>query len=194
MPIDYFIDESIHAPANKGSTLFYIFALVGLDRNYLRQARLQINELVVRNKWHSAGMLGKPSGRKIFERTTNHFNSKSQLVIFLVEPNPSTDLNAEITRSEMMLKIVSFVLELDPNSFLIFEKRGSGGHQALDKRTVRTNLNAFELSRVRFEKPDREPLLWLPDMLASAYRQFITKKRTELLNAYSGPIEVIQLP
>ena len=194
MPIDYFIDESFHAPANKGSTPFYIFALVGLERNFLRQARSQIKELVVRNKWHSAGMLGKPSGRKIFERTTSHFSPMARLVIFTVEPIPSNNSNAEGTRSKMMGKIVSFVLESDPNSFLIFEKRGSGGHQALDKKTLRTNLNDFELSRIRFEKPDREPLLWLPDMLASAYRQFMTKKATELLDAFSGPIEVIQLP
>lgn len=193
MPIDYFVDETFHAPSNPGGSHFYAFALVGLERENLRHHGEKLQSLVVRPKWHSSEMLGKQSGRDRFRKTVLHFSKFAHLYIFVVERIPESDRTGEKTRSKLITFIVQNMLARDPKSFLIFENRGSLGQKNQDVETLRNTLSPQQRSQVRFQEPANEELLWLPDMLASAYRYHLTGKSNELFEMFATKPEVIRV-
>ncbi len=193
MPIDYFADETFHAPSNPGGSHFYVFALVGLERENLRHHREMLQSLVFRSKWHSSEMLGKQSGRDRFRKTVLHFSKFAHSYIFVVQQIPESDRTGEKTRRKLITFIVQNMLARDPKSFLIFENRGSLGQKNQDLETLRNTLSPQQRSQVRFQEPANEELLWLPDMLASAYRYHLTGKSDELFEMFVTKPEVIRV-
>lgn len=193
MPIDYFIDETFHAPSNPGGSHFYVFALVGLERENLRHYREELRRLVVRSRWHSSEMLGKQSGRDRFRKTVMYFSEFAHLHIFVVNQIPEADRTGENTRRKLITFIVRNMLTRDSESFLIFENRGSSGQKNQDLETLRGTLSLEQRSKVRFLEPANEELLWLPDMLASAYRYHLTGKSNELFEMFVTKPEVIMV-
>lgn len=193
MPIDYFVDETFHAPSNPGDSHFYAFALVGLERDCLRLHRSMLQSLVSRSRWHSSEMLGKQSGRDKFRVTVLLFSKFAKQLVFVVDPIPQEDWTGENTRRKMITAIVRRMHSLDSESFLIFERRGSSGQKKLDLETLRCSLSPEQRSHVRFQDPANEVLLWLPDMLASAFRYKLIGKSNELFQMLVTEPEIIYL-
>ena len=196
MPRVYFIDETFHTPSNAPGKTFYVLGVVSVDTTNAKMVRRRMLRIVAATRWHSSTNFKKLAGRQKLHQICESLGEFWELSIYVTEPIPDFDTAGEVTRAALMSKILLDVSYRNPGSSLVFEVRNSRGHLHADNSTINQFLSQnkqLERKLVSLKSPKAEPLLWLPDMLCSAYRASIMGLSDELLAAFGDSTRITRV-
>jgi len=190
MTIDYFVDETFHLPANSSLETFYVFAVVGIERKKIKATRRALLGIANTNWWHSSKVIQTSNGRSRFKNIGRELGPHLMLEIFLSIPIARDDKSGEKTRNKLIKEIAKSISLRDRDSYISIEMRRSGGQLKLDRETIETIHMVRNKDFVRLQSPAQEPLLWLPDMLASSFRRRLLRENSDLLESFGKEVLV----
>lgn len=168
-----FIDESYSVPTANGYRTFYILASAVVPRSHLAQLRAELLEAVGTDFMHSTELLKSADGRQLFEALCHVIPTYVQLRLEVLEPLLPGDKLGESSRRQMFRDTISNLRHDMPGTVreVFFEKRPDGYMRQADSRTIETLAKDFPDVVLRPTDATEERLLWLPDILAAAFRQ-----------------------
>jgi hypothetical protein len=186
-PVAY-LDETYEERA--GASTFYVMtaAVVQADqRDYVRD---DITRIAGRRYWHTTDALQSVEGRAKASELLTYLGDPNGNEVCLISrrsPIEPEDSNGEHARADCLTRLLKHLN--DPSSvtgsvdLFVLETRLTRQMGNIDARTMSEaiksgaaapNVKLFQTS------PAVEPLLWLPDLVCSAYRQLITGRRSDL--------------
>ena len=190
MTIDYFVDETFDVPANGSRGNFYVFAVVGIERQRIKATRRALLKITNTNWWHSSKAIQTSTGRSRLKTVGHELGAQLVLEIFMSTPIPQDDKSGEKTRKKLIQAIAQSISSRDPDSNISIEMRGSGGQLKRDRETIQAIQMGRNKDFVRLQSPAQETLLWLPDMLASSFRRRLLFEDSELLESFGKEVLV----
>lgn len=199
-PVAY-LDETYHAETD-GRTRFYVMAAVVVlhqDRDPLRE---EIDKLVPDGWWHTTEQLQSDDGRKrVLELLSTFQVPDETCVIVDMTPIDDTDRDGRTARGVVLGRLLTalYTGELGthpPVRLAVMEAQRESRVNNAD-RSVRRQLvlekTVNESSTFVAVSPGSEHLLWLPDLVCSAYRQKKLGRQTDLFEEISSLTKVIEL-
>lgn len=168
-----FIDESYSVPTTTGYRTFYILASAVVPRSRLAELRTELLEAVGTDFMHSTELLKSGDGRQLFEALCQVIPTYVQLRLEVLEPLLPGDKLGESSRRQMFRDTIANIGNDLPGAVreVFFEKRPDGYMRQADSRTIEVLTKDFPDVVVRPTDAAEERLLWLPDILAAAFRQ-----------------------
>lgn len=171
-----FIDESYQLREKMRPDTFYFLCAVFLEDVDLRARRQELLAIAGSDNWHSTDELKTEIGVAKFEKMCHWIANNANGKIYVQVPIQQNDRLGESARAVLIRELLSDVegksIYLTPR--YVYEQRLKGDQTAADVRTI------SELKRLGRVRPDldfrprlknEEPLLWLSDVVASAYRR-----------------------
>lgn len=196
-----FIDETYHVEAD-GRQRFYVMAaviIVADDRDALRQ---EIDGLVPDGWWHTTEALRTDDGRDQARDLLRQFRIPDETCV-IVETSSVDDGDTDGTKARMVVlgRLLTAVYGAEtgapPVNLAVIEQHREARLNSFD-RTVRANLIAAgtiaETTALLAVSPGSEHLLWLPDLVCSAYRQKTVFNREDLFSQIEELTHVIHAP
>lgn len=173
-----FLDESIDiADASDASSTrgFYIVAGSVLMKDVLEDTRIRLRKIVGGDYFHTTEALQTDDGTKTVHSLLRQCQKWDDNHLLVVKTRLAPGDNTEHTRQQCLTALIT---NLDTNTrALIFEKRKTSkennADQALIKKLRKTKVLSDQ-TRTVWVSPSDERLLWLPDLVAMAYRRTIT--------------------
>jgi hypothetical protein len=190
MPLDFFIDETFHLPANGSGETFYVFAVVGLERSSVKTIRRRLLRMANTTWWHSSKIIQTSGGRTRFKRIGQELGRYLELEIFAMLPISPEDNSGEKARRRLIRYLTMHLASRDRHLSISFEMRKSGGQLKLDRDTIAAIHAEQNLPFIHLKSPAQEPMLWLPDMLASAFRKKLVTDSSDLLESFGKEVLV----
>jgi hypothetical protein len=183
-PVCY-LDESYQV-ANTDVTVantFYILTAVVVEFDQMDELRDGLRQIADSNWWHTTQALQQEDGRAKTEDMLSFLSEGSEpCIIALQVPIESADLDGEAARRACYRGIAAQLAAghegaWAPVDLLVLEERNQRALRGKDERNHR-ELLADKLvprgTRLLQTSPGAELLLWLPDLVSSAYRRSIT--------------------
>lgn len=185
-PVAY-LDESYQTfdPVVNPATTFYIFTAVIVASDQMDELRAGLGEIAESGWWHTTEALLDEAGR---EKTRDMLEFLAEgpetCVIAFQVPIGDTDHDGETARRACYRGLA---IELaagrtgtwDPVELLVLEERSQNNLRSRDRRN-HGELVAEKLvprnTRLLQTSPGVERLLWLPDLVSSAYRRTLTHR------------------
>jgi hypothetical protein len=176
LPVAY-IDESYNTDRSFSQQYYILTAVIvqGSERDLLRD---DLVEMVGGSHWHTTQALRTADGREKTHRLLEYLaaeegNEKCVLsVMITIHPN---DRDGEQARKQAFYKLFE---ELTPEiELFVLERRMNDAQAGIDANTKRDAIDAGicpPTTKMPQRSPAIEPLLWLPDLVCSAYRQRLT--------------------
>jgi hypothetical protein len=171
-----FIDETYQVVEPERPNTFYFLASVFLDASKIGEQRQQVLDLAQTNSWHSHEQLRSSEGRLRFQQMNSWIAQNAAGAIFAKIPMIDGDRLGEATRAKLIRNLVIELVAMkgETNLQFVYEKRLDGIQVNADLRTIselkRLGHVGSELE-IRSRTKTQEPLLWLADVVASAYRR-----------------------
>lgn len=173
-----FLDESVDiSPTTDptGTRGFYIIAGSVLRKDTLEGTRTQLQEIVGHNHFHTTEALQTNDGTRTVHALLRQCQQwdDSHLLVVKTQLHPDDDI--EHARQQCLTTLIT---TLDTTTrAIIFEKRQHNKDNNADQAFIadlrRQDLLARTVRTV-WVSPSDEKLLWLPDLIAMAYRRQIT--------------------
>jgi hypothetical protein len=201
-PVAY-LDETYHLE-NDGRRRFYAMAAVIVlepDRDPLRN---ELDRLVPSGWWHTTDELRTDDGRDRARVLLETFQVPDETCVIVDKVSVDEDDDKEGTRARgAVLSRLLMALHAaehgthPPVGLTVIEEHRTARINNFD-RSVRANLIASgaiaEAMTLAAISPGSEHLLWLPDLVCSAYRQKTVFRRGDLFEAIQDLTHVVQLP
>lgn len=200
-PVAY-LDETYHVERD-GHRRFYVMAAVVVleqDRDPLRN---ELDSLVPSGWWHTTDQLRTADGRDQARELLQTFRVPDETCVIVdkvaVEPE---DKDGSLARREVLGRLLTALHTAEhgshpPVELTVIEEHRIARINNLD-RAVRAQLIASGAitGTAPFValSPGTEHLLWLPDLVCSAYRQKTVFRRNELFEIIRDLTHVVQLP
>jgi len=178
-----FVDESYELRSGRR---FYMFAAVVVPARavFARSGRLHRAHpgLIHATEFHRDGKLGELA----------HLTKKSSRLhdaahIFMA-PIPVEDETGEATRAALIRELASVLTTQHGASTLVFDSRVREDADRADQHVVRHLRRSRKIPRhvaMVHTRPSREKLLQAADLLASAYRQKVTRGDRRMIDLYA---------
>ncbi|WP_245925376.1 hypothetical protein [Nocardia nova] len=185
-PVAY-LDESYQVPNADITTAntFYILTAVVVEFDQMEELRAGLVQIAEGNWWHTTNALQEDDGREKTEDMLNFLGEGSEpSIIALQVPIGSDDLDGEAARRACYRGVASQLAAgrdgcWEPVDLLVLEERNQRALRGKDERNHREAL-ADKLiprgTRLLQTSPGAETLLWLPDLVSSAYRRSLTHR------------------
>jgi hypothetical protein len=200
-PVAY-LDETYHVETD-GYRRFYVMAAVVVlekDRDPLRN---EIDQLVPEGWWHTTDQLRTDAGRKKAGDLLRTLQVPDETCV-IVDKVAVDDDDKDGTRARgaVLGRLLTAIHNAEQGthpavSLAVMEEQRVARLNNFD-RSVRKQLIAQaaipKTSTLLAVSPGSEHLLWLPDLVCSAYRQKTIFARTELFTEIQHFAQVIQLP
>lgn len=187
-----FIDESYSVPSMRSAASFYIFAVAIVSKPQARALREQLPQIVGADYFHSRELLQTGHGQRELVRICSALPESIEARIYYSEPMQAGDRLGEATRAKLLRALLEELWADEALSFaeITYEARQAGAMRQADLRTV-AGLRAQlpDLNAVGRD-PEHENLLWIPDLLASAFRQRHLHGRGQYLEAISAGVAI----
>ncbi|WP_216915245.1 hypothetical protein [Nocardia noduli] len=183
-PVAY-LDESYQVPdpVVAPKETFYIFTAVLVASDQRDELRNGLLEIAGSPKWHTTKELLGDSGRAKTREMLKFLGEGSETCIIAFQvPVENDDYDGEIARRACYRGLAVELVTggagaWDPVDLILLEERNQLNFRAKDKRN-----HAELISEKRIPQPTQllqtspgvERLLWLPDLVSSAYRRSIT--------------------
>lgn len=185
-PVAY-LDESYQV-ANADittSNTFYILTAVVVEFDQMDELRAGLRQIAESDWWHTTQALQEDEGRSKTEDMLSFLGEGSEpSIIALQVPIESTDLDGEAARRACYRGMAAQLAAgrdgcWTPVDLLVLEERNQRALRGRDERNHR-ELLADKLvprgTRLLQTSPGAELLLWLPDLVSSAYRRSLTHR------------------
>lgn len=178
-----FIDETYNAPDEGMEHTFYTICGVLITCENLPPTREELCEIVEKNYWHTTDELRTSTGKATVVDLLEFCHEVDDLY-FLAHKSPITeDMSTEDARQECLRGLFSHIgntPELQSNTpLIVMEKRQDHAHDDADRALIKKLRQEKIIDRhtqVVITSPQDECLLWLPDLVAMAFRRKITHK------------------
>lgn len=196
-----FLDETYHVEQD-GRRRFYVMAAVVVlheDRDPLRD---ELDSLVPDGWWHTTSELRTEKGREHARSLLRTFRIPDETCVIVdkVGLDPE-DEDGTLARGAVLGRLLAAVHTAEfgshpPVNLAVIEEQREARKNNFD-RSVRKHLIAdkaiSESMALASVSPGSEHLLWLPDLVCSAYRQKLLFQRDELFGEIKELTHVIQL-
>jgi hypothetical protein len=200
-PVAY-LDETYHVEYD-GRRRFYVMAAVVVlehDRDPLRN---ELDEIVPSGWWHTTNQLRTDEGRDQARELLQTFRVPDEtcVVVDKISVDPA-DKDGTRARGAVLGRLLSALHTAElgthpPVGLTIIEEHRTARINNYD-RAVRADLIKSGLmadtAPLLAVSPGAEHLLWLPDLVCSAYRQKMVFRRGELFEAIENLTRVVRLP
>lgn len=200
-PVAY-LDETYHVE-NDGRTRFYVMAAVVIlhqDRDPLRDA---IDDLVPDGWWHTTEELRTEAGRERALALLQTFQVPDETCVIVDQVSVETsDEDGSMARKAVLGRLLTAVHTGEagnhpPAPLAVLEELREAKANSFD-RSIRNDLIKAQAiaatSNFVAVSPGSEHLLWLPDLVCSAYRQRKLTRNGTLFAEIEDLAHVIQLP
>jgi hypothetical protein len=200
-PVAY-VDETYHVECD-GRRRFYVMAAVVVlepDRDPLRT---ELDELVPAGWWHTTDHLRTEEGREHARTLLQTFRVPDETCVIVDKVSiDAADKDGMQARGAVLGRLLTVLHsaqhEVHPPVSLavIVEQRVArinNFDRTVRKKLIDTRAIAESMTLLAIS-PGSEHLLWLPDLVCSAYRQKILFRRDELFAAIEDLTHVVQLP
>ena len=186
----FFVDESLQLPGSFQRAPFYLMAYVGVRSEALLDVKANLEAISGGYPLHATELLRSSDGRQLLLEVGAKLAPLTTCVVFETSLD-TRDKAGEQGRSALIMSSLGLIFERFSNlEQVVFESRAPGYQQQSDLRT----LQAFRSREIWNQRQvdirpvpkDREPLLELADLLASAYRQKITRSEDRYWETWSG--------
>lgn len=197
-----FLDETYHVETD-GRRRFYVIAAVVVlekDRDALRD---EIDGIVPDGWWHTTAQLRTDAGREQVRELLQTFRVPDETCVIVdkisIDPH---DTDGTQARGVVLGRLLTAIYNAEhgthpPVSLAVIEEQREARKNNFD-RSIRKQLIAeaaiSEAATLLAVSPASEHLLWLPDLVCSAYRQKMVFDRSELFAVIEHLTHVIQLP
>lgn len=173
-----FVDETYNAPGEGMEHTFYTVCGVLISDKDLADTRDDLVDITGKTFWHTTQELRTPEGRATAVDLLKFCRDVDDLY-FLAHRTPLTpEQSTEEARQDCLRSLFSHVGEAHPETRLIvIEKRQDHSHDDADRSLVkkmRSNGTISRQTQVILTSPSSEYLLWLPDLVAMAFRRQLT--------------------
>jgi hypothetical protein len=200
-PVAY-LDETYHLDFD-GRRRFYVMAAVvvlELDRDPLRT---DLDRLVPTGWWHTTDELGSHDGRDRTRTLLQTFQVPDETCVIVdkIAVDPS-DRDGSLAREAVLGRLLTAVHTAEhgthpPVHLAVIEEQREARKNNFD-RAIRTRLITAGAIAARMQlvavSPGSEHLLWLPDLVCSAYRQKTVFGKDDLFVEIEHLTHVVQLP
>jgi hypothetical protein len=201
-PVAY-LDETYHLE-NDGRSRFYVMAAVVVlepDRDPLRN---ELDSLVPSGWWHTTDELRAEDGRDRARELLQTFRMPDETCVIVdkVSVDEDDDKEGARARGAVLGRLLAALQNAEhgthpPVGLTVIEEHRVARINNFD-RSVRSNLIASgaiaKSMTLAAVSPGSEHLLWLPDLVCSAYRQKTVFRRGDLFEAIQDLTHVVQLP
>jgi hypothetical protein len=200
-PVAY-VDETYHVEPD-GRRRFYVMAAVVVlepDRDPLRTG---LDELVPDGWWHTTDHLRSEEGRQHARTLLQTFRVPDETCVIVDKVSvDAADKDGLQARSAVLGRLLTAIHSAEhgvhpPVSLAVIEEqrvaRINNFDRTVRKKLIDTEAIAESMTLLAIS-PGSEHLLWLPDLVCSAYRQKTLFQRNELFQAIEDLTHVVQLP
>lgn len=197
-----FLDETYHVESD-GRRRFYVIAAVVVlekDRDALRD---EIDGIVPEGWWHTTDHLRTDEGREQARELLQTFRVPDETCVVVDKISiDHHDKDGIQARGVVLGRLLTAIYNAEhgthpPVSLAVIEEQREARKNNFD-RSIRKHLIAeaviSEAATLLAVSPGSEHLLWLPDLVCSAYRQKMVFERAELFAEIEHLTHVIQLP
>ncbi|MFT8705190.1 hypothetical protein [Bifidobacterium aquikefiricola] len=176
LPVAY-IDESYNTDRSF-TQLYYILTAVIVQSDERDSLREGLVRVVGGTHWHTTKALRTIEGREKTHRLLEYLadeEGSEECVLSVMSTIQPNDHDGEQARRQAFYKLFK---ELTPEiELFILERRMNDAQAGIDANTKKDAIGAGlcpPTTRMPQRSPAIEPLLWLPDLVCSAYRQRLT--------------------
>jgi len=198
-PIGY-IDETYSVDPHHGLQ-FYVMVAVVVKADQRDLLRDEIRKIAGTHFWHTTDQIRDRQGYlRTRELLTYLGDPEGQeiCVVSHVEAIEPGDIDGEEARARCFTGLIGYLASdkcpAGPISALLLERRRERTQANRDADTrAKAIANGLAPPKLRLLQvtPSDENLLWLPDLVCSAYRQHIARNDTDLFNAIRAMTVVI---
>ena len=174
-----FLDETYNAPGEGMDHTFYAIGAVLIFKDALNDARLDLKDITGKSRWHTTDELRTQEGRNTAVSLLKYCKACEEDIYFISLRQPMSEgTPTETARQACLTRLLKFVGEhFNSVRVVVLEKRQDLKHDDADRTLVKNLRSQGTIPRhiqVLLVSPVDEQLLWLPDLLAMAYRRQIT--------------------
>lgn len=196
-----FLDETYYLETD-GRRRFYAMAAVivlASDRDPLRE---ELDRLVPDGWWHTTDALSTREGRERARNLLSTFQTPEETCVIVDKINVAADDDGSQAREAVLGRLLTAIHSAEhdthpPVSLAVLEEQREARQNNFDRSIRRRLIDAGKVSsatQLVAASPGSEHLLWLPDLVCSAYRQMSVFRRTELFDEIARLTDVIELP
>ncbi len=189
----FYVDETFQLPEqDRDRKPFYALAAIGIPYEEEEPIRQFLKARGQGEPIHGTELLRSDSGHKelleISKRISHH------CVEFVTScPVAKNDRNGEKAREKLIKALSRHIIQHYPQTKqILFEQRLSGYTSEEDARTfkeVEKELKASGIDLAQAYKTS-EPLLWAADLLATSYRQMMTRAIDRYFDAWQAEVVI----
>ncbi|ARV85391.1 hypothetical protein LFT51_29210 (plasmid) [Mycobacterium intracellulare subsp. chimaera] len=193
-----YLDETFDY-GEHGTGRFYVFTAVVVERTELQLLREELRDIAGGTFWHTTDELRTEEGRKKASEMLNFLGDGDEICVIAHHSRVGDDQDLEAARRACLRGLASTL------SVGAAPLRGSIDLMVLEERNPRnrSNLDRKNIAVMRAEglvhrsmqavltSPKYEHLLWLPDLVSSAYRGTFTRADDSLFSLIQQRVHVI---
>jgi hypothetical protein len=199
-----FLDESYQAPDDIDAhrRTFYIFSAVVVEQKDMNTLRSALGQIAGSTYWHTRDALMSDHGRKRTRELLGYLAEGIEPCVIAHRVKvEAADADAEDARRTCYHGLA---IELaagrpgvwDPVDLLVLEERSQSNFKNKDHANHKELVSGQRVTRntrLLQTSPACERLLWLPDLVSSAFRRTITHHDTTLFDVISDQVHFVAL-
>lgn len=176
-----FIDETSRSKGeHPGEKQFYVMSGVVVHPKDFTVLREDLGEIAQSNYWHTTDNLSTATGReKVLEMLKYLAQGDEISIISHLGDSGFADAHIESARERTLTKLSQYLFSELDLKLAVLERRSPNALVVRDERTftiAKRDGVVPRNSRMIQVSPSTERLLWLPDLVASAFRQFLARE------------------
>lgn len=197
-----YLDETYHLEFD-GNRRFYAMAAVVVLEHDRDPLRTELDEMVPGGFWHTTDELRNDPGRERARSLLQTFQVPEEtcVVVDKIFVDPS-DKDGTQARAAVLGRLLTAVHHAHhgthpPVDLAVIEEQRESRQNNFDRSVRRQLLQAEAIADTMAlvaVSPGSEHLLWLPDLVCSAYRQKVVLRRSDLFEEVEHLTHVVQLP
>lgn len=189
-----FIDESFET---RGDSTFYILGIALIRPDRLHSVRQRFTRLNNGHPIHASELNFDRNTKLLMESILQVASEHDNADVIVATPLATQDSSGEAARQRCLREaVVTLQTEFGTKVFIL-DSRSLKDADESDRRTVRDLRRAALIDRetvIRHLWPAEEILLSLPDLIAWAYRQKLTKGEAAWFDLFEDDVKITYLP
>lgn len=196
-----YLDETFHpGPGDR----FYVVTAVLVPRTAMQPLRDELRHLAGGTFWHTTDELMTEDGHKRALAILQHLGAGDELCVITHHTRVDTDDGIDLEKARRdCLRTMATTLSVGaaplpgPTGILVLEERNPRHRSNFDRshfNQMRADRSIHRSMQVVLTSPKYEHLLWLPDVVAMAYRRTLTHHDHELFEPIRLKVHITSPP
>jgi hypothetical protein len=187
----FYVDETFQLPEqDRDRKPFYALAAIGIPYEEEEPIRQFLKARGHGDPLHGTELLRSDAGHKELMEISKRISHKC-IELVTSCPVAKNDRNGEKAREKLIKALARHIIQHYPQTKqILFEQRLSGYTSEQDARTFKEVEKELKASGIDLEQAFKtsEPLLWAADLLATSYRQMMTRAIDRYFDAWQAEV------